>query len=270
MPGLFKHNANQDIYRGLNKCFEHPGKLLFRGRELVEVNKYALMHHLDASLRILDLGCGEGFIGNMLFNKIDVGLDLVFQEAQKAQTLAAYKNVVITDAKDMSFRDNYFDVIFSNSVIEHIKEIDQVLKEISRVLSRRGLFIFTVPSDKFGDYLYFNALFKKIGLSLIGRIYSWARNRQLNHFNLSDHLKWYERLRKYSLEVTYRKYYLSSEDIYECDKICLLLRLTKPLGFIHKVLTHKFYNKVTRLLSEEENFEVGAGLLIVTMKCPHV
>jgi len=250
----------------LIESFEHPGVLLFRGRELETVNEYFIRHPIEISKNILDLGCGEGYIGNMLFNKIDVGLDVIREGLEKAKKFPVYEKVILADARKMPFKDGSFDVIFSNSVIEHIKGIDHVLSEVSRILSSQGLFIFTVPSHKFSDYLYFTTLFRKTGLPFLGKIYSKARNRQLSHFNLFDDLEWERRLRKVSLDIVYKKYYLSHKEIYEWDKICILLRITKPLPFIYRLLVHKFYEKVKQLLTKKDFSGIGGGLLVVAEK----
>jgi ubiquinone/menaquinone biosynthesis C-methylase UbiE len=217
---------------------------------------------------ILDLGCGEGHIGDMLFNKIDIGLDLTRDEVKKARELPVYKNVVTADAKRIPFSDRTFDIVFSNSVIEHIPGIEQVLSEVSRVLRREGLFIFTVPSHKFSDYLYFTTFFKKIRFSIFGlsKIYPKLRNRQLNHYNLFDDVKWEKLLKQFSLSVVYKKYYLSHKDIYEWDRMCILLRIIKPLRRVQKILINKLNKKVKQLLENKDNLTVGAGLLIVAEK----
>ena len=41
-------------------------------------------------------------------------------------------------------------------LMKHIKEIDKALSEISRVMKKEGKLIFTVPSNYFTSYLFFN------------------------------------------------------------------------------------------------------------------
>ena len=151
---LFKNYPQKKIEQNLTRLFDHPGILLFRTRELMALNEYVATSPLAIDTRVLDLGCGEGKIGNLLFNKIDVGLDIVRKDAEEAQKLSTYKRTVIADAKKMPFKSDSFGFVFSNSVIEHIEGIERVLDEVSRVLKPDGLFIFTVPSNKFADYLY--------------------------------------------------------------------------------------------------------------------
>ena len=60
------------------------------------------------------------------------------------------------DALNLAYTDNYFDRVFSISVIEHIGDNgdSEVMKEIWRVLKPGGLFIFTVPVKKIYEIEY--------------------------------------------------------------------------------------------------------------------
>jgi len=250
---LYKHNSKEQINLRLWEDFGHPGILLFRGRELEALNRYTVNNPLGIQKRVLDLGCGEGNIGSIVFNKIDVGLDMSFDDARKAFRRGIYKNLIVTDARNMPFQDGAFDIVFSNSVIEHIKDIDRVLGEVSRVLTEGGLFIFTVPSNKFTQCLGW-------------RLYSALRNRQLKHFNLLNESGWQERLGHFCFDVIYRDSYLSEKEIVCWDKICISLRLARGIPFVRRILKRRFYNRAIGLLREEPATTVGAGLLIVARR----
>lgn len=250
----------------LNKEYNHPAIVLWRAIELKTIARFLRKESL--SFPILDLGCGEGKIAKVLFGKgvVDIGVDNESEIVKAARKSKVYKKVVLGDAQNLPFQDNSLSTIFSNSVIEHIEGIEQVLSEVSRTLKPGGLFIFTVPSHKFADYLYLTTLFRGIGLSFLGKMYSRARNRQLNHFNLYNDLDWEKQLKKYSFKMIYRKYYLSHKDIYEWDKICLLLRPVSRIPFVNQRLRNKLYKEVLTLLDKEEEFKVGGGLLVVARK----
>jgi len=49
------------------------------------------------------------------------------------------------DLMSLSYRDNSFDLVLNTDVLEHVPNIDTALAEISRVLKKGGVFIFTVP-----------------------------------------------------------------------------------------------------------------------------
>lgn len=268
MQNLFKHVSREDIYQSLYKLFGHPGIVFFRERELSEINRYFDNYPLPIEKRILDLGCGEGRIGNMLFNKVDVGLDLHIDELKEAKGGGTYKNVIAASATNMPFKNGVFDIVFSNSVIEHIKGIEQVLSETSRILRNQGLFIFTVPSHKFSNCLYLATIFRKTGLGLLrlDKLYAFLRNKQLNHYNLFSDIYWHKILSNFSLEVIYKKYYLSPRDIYFWDKLCILLKITEPLGLLRQMFLDKFNRKVEEYVRQKENISLGAGLLAVAQK----
>jgi SAM-dependent methyltransferase len=56
-------------------------------------------------------------------------------------------HIKVEDGRDLSFDDNYFNKIYSISVIEHIPDNGDIecLKEIGRVLSKGGRCVITVP-----------------------------------------------------------------------------------------------------------------------------
>ena len=50
------------------------------------------------------------------------------------------------DGKNLPFPDNHFDFIFSSNVLEHIKNIDDLFVEFSRVLKKDGASLHIMPS----------------------------------------------------------------------------------------------------------------------------
>lgn len=54
---------------------------------------------------------------------------------------------VKADILDLPFKDNSFDVVFCNHVLEHIEEDKKAMQELYRVLKPNGFGIFQVPQD---------------------------------------------------------------------------------------------------------------------------
>lgn len=106
--------------------------------------------------KILDFGCGNA--ETVRFG-LTQGLDIygtdVFYEAQvdmrsklKEDGLLDKRVFELVDGHNIPFPDNYFDVIFSNQVIEHLEDIDSGLDEMSRVLKDDGVMISLFPSKE--------------------------------------------------------------------------------------------------------------------------
>ena len=51
------------------------------------------------------------------------------------------------DIQDLSFDDSSFDLILSNHVLEHVRDDQQAVAELARILSSGGTAIITVPGD---------------------------------------------------------------------------------------------------------------------------
>ncbi|WP_435134054.1 class I SAM-dependent methyltransferase [Formosa sp. A9] len=54
---------------------------------------------------------------------------------------------VKADICDLPFKDNSFDIIFCNHVLEHIPDDTQAMKELYRVLKPSGMGVFQIPQD---------------------------------------------------------------------------------------------------------------------------
>ena len=83
-------------------------------------------------------------------------------------------NVISYDGKNIPFPDEYFDVVFSSNVLEHIAHIDQFLLEIKRVLKSNGIAIHILPTGSWrfwtnlSHYLY---IIKAILLMVYPKLY---------------------------------------------------------------------------------------------------
>ena len=105
---------------------------------------------------LLDLGCGDGLIGQALFGAaryVDVGFDPWVEQLRQAARSGVYRHVDLADGYRLPYADGAFATVFSNSVLEHIPDVGPVVREAGRVLRPGGHFIFTVPSDAFRSLL---------------------------------------------------------------------------------------------------------------------
>ena len=101
------------------------------------------------NLKILDAGCGTGINLNYLKKYGDVtGID-ISDEAIKFSKKRGYK-IKKANIEKLPFKDNTFDLVISLEVIYHkqVKNDIKALKEIHRVLKKRGLAIIRVPAKK--------------------------------------------------------------------------------------------------------------------------
>jgi len=99
--------------------------------------------------KFLDAGCG---MGEMLFefkqkfpNVSFYGTDISTFGLKQAQSNSF--NVFKSDlSKKINFRSNYFNIVFSQSVIEHLYNPDLFLEECHRVLKKNGILIIITPN----------------------------------------------------------------------------------------------------------------------------
>jgi ubiquinone/menaquinone biosynthesis C-methylase UbiE len=100
-------------------------------------------------LKILNIGAGTGDDLDIL-NKY--GKNYVIDIDKEALSIIdsnLCEEKKVSDACDLSYDDNFFDVVVSFDVFEHIKEDQRAITEIYRVLKENGVLIFTVPAFQF-------------------------------------------------------------------------------------------------------------------------
>ncbi len=100
-------------------------------------------------LRILNIGAGTGDDLEVL-NKF--GKNYVIDIDKDALSVIDDKSCEerkIADACNLPYDDNFFDVVVSFDVFEHIKNDQKAISEVYRVLKENGVLIFTVPAFQF-------------------------------------------------------------------------------------------------------------------------
>jgi len=98
--------------------------------------------------RILDYGCGSGYRSVPLRRYGEYwGVDIDPKNIESAKRSFPDANFTVIDGKSMLFQDGYFDEVHVYDVLEHVEQVEPVLKEISRCLKKNGMLIIEVPSE---------------------------------------------------------------------------------------------------------------------------
>ena len=94
--------------------------------------------------RLLELGCGNGKLWQE--NKINLRNREIFLSdisegmvEEVRNKLGSDFNCIVADAEKIPFKDAYFDSIIANHVLFYLNDLNQGLKEISRVLKPNGV-----------------------------------------------------------------------------------------------------------------------------------
>jgi ubiquinone/menaquinone biosynthesis C-methylase UbiE len=140
---------------------------------------------------VLDVGCGEGLFAKMLFaEQVDTGIDPDPGELDRARQLGAYDELIQCKGDAIPKPDRHFRTVFSNSVLEHIEDIEPVFREVYRVLAPGGRFHFTVPSHRFEEYTVANQVLTTVGLEAPAARFRKFFNSFWKHYHAYPEATW--------------------------------------------------------------------------------
>jgi SAM-dependent methyltransferase len=124
-----------DRYAGMTS------EAMARGRDEAGRSSYALLaEQARRGQRALDLGCGDGVLLELLRQRgaVAVGVDRSAAEvalAQRRGTIA-----VCADARELPVRSGTMDLVVSHLAFSVMEDVEAVVNEIDRVLTREGRF----------------------------------------------------------------------------------------------------------------------------------
>jgi len=111
-------------------------------------NIYSLLENNKQAV-FLDLGCDDGVLTMKLAHKIETnnihGVEIVREKVK----LAARRGIKVKKFdlnNKFDFRNNFFDVIHANQVIEHLYDSDNFLSEIYRILKPGGYVVISTEN----------------------------------------------------------------------------------------------------------------------------
>ncbi len=158
----------------------------------------------------LDLGCGDGHFAQLTFDrKLDVGLDPWTGPIHEAGTRRVYNLLTEANGAHMPYPTAYFSSALSNSVLEHIPELDDVLRETARVLKPGAIFVFCVPNHNFLPQLSVARFFDAVGLAPLARAYRDFFNKISRHVTCEDAAAWDKRLEAAGFRIEKYWHYFS-------------------------------------------------------------
>ncbi len=99
-----------------------------------------------APLRVLDVGCGAGFLTDPLseagFDATGIDISVPSMRTARSRDTTESSRFLAADARSLPFADASFDVVCAMDVIEHVERADVLISEGARVLKPGGMFFF--------------------------------------------------------------------------------------------------------------------------------
>jgi 2-polyprenyl-3-methyl-5-hydroxy-6-metoxy-1,4-benzoquinol methylase len=134
--------------------------------------------------RILDVGCGIGtYVRRFRAFSDDVhGVDV--EEDRVAEASLELPNIQVAAGEALPYEDGYFDVVFSNEVIEHVADDRQTIREAVRVTRPGGSIVIFAPNRLYPfetHGAYFGSRYVFGNIPLIGWLPDPLRERFAPH-----------------------------------------------------------------------------------------
>jgi len=118
--------------------------------------KYLKSIPSDRPLRVLDIGCGVGHqldnVKSLLPDCETYGIEIQEIAAEKAKKRG--HTVYLGRFEDIDLPKNYFDVIFSIHVIEHVARPDLFMKKSLDILTDNGVVMYETPNTDCLDFYF--------------------------------------------------------------------------------------------------------------------
>jgi len=107
---------------------------------------------LPENAKILELGCGPGYLWKENINQIPAGWNITLSDLSSGMLDAAWRNLVVTgrafkfeeiDAQSIPYEDETFDAVIANHMLYHVPDRLKAIAELKRVLTPNGRLIAT-------------------------------------------------------------------------------------------------------------------------------
>lgn len=159
MTTLIETEIKQSEFLPVNDEYQ-PFRIVSRRnfmQENLEIPAMVKIMNLPLHKRILEIGCGPGVALPPLANLckptrlvgIDSDADLLCQAHARLRDREIRAELYQQDVRNLAFSDAAFDIVIDFGTCYHINRRVMALKEISRILSKGGLFVCETPFNQF-------------------------------------------------------------------------------------------------------------------------
>lgn len=129
----------------------HEYKALLDAHDETYLKDYLtiVLKYSSYGAKILDLGCGNGLSSAIISQsgRWVIGTDIsLFFLSGSAHLQHARLRYHVCDVLDLPYKDEKFDVVSSNELIEHVTDAPKALLEMIRVLKKGGILIIMGPN----------------------------------------------------------------------------------------------------------------------------
>lgn len=195
-------------------------------------NVVSRIQEFKKSGKVLEIGCGNGFLLKML---ADIGYDCVgLEPSPKAFQFAKEENnlkVINSFLEANTFEENTFDVVIILDVLEHLYQPNEVMKLIYRVLKPEGIVLAVT-----GDVLSLNA---KIWKSKWFYFFTWEH---ISFFSKSSLKQLFVKTNFHVLDVKTVSH--SGSMLYNYARLVIL----NPLMYLYNFLILRRYKHISGCL----------------------
>lgn len=138
------------IYRDQQKSNVQPVNFFLESHSMI-TEMIARKFDTQSDLKILDIGCGDGkllvYIREKFPNAKLYATNFFADVGVNAKLLSdPHFTLKVCTLEDMDFPPEFFDVIVSTEVIEHLKNPVEMIIQIKKHLKKDGFFVVTAPS----------------------------------------------------------------------------------------------------------------------------
>ncbi len=179
-------------------------------RALLRAVEARFYQDLELPAPAIDLGCGDGHFASVAFDRpLEVGVDPWWVSLREAPRYHAYRLLTQAAGARLPFPDGHFAAAVSNSVLEHIPDLDPVLRDLGRVLRPGAPFYLCSPGDHFLELLSISGGLRRLGLAGPAAAYERFFNRISRHYHCDSPEGWTELLARAGFTVGRWWYYFS-------------------------------------------------------------
>lgn len=116
---------------------------------LLNINSYPKSQRSE--MRILDVGFGNGFLLKTLSKKgfqvsgMEISGSIIARLKREVEAEKLNMGLIQGDILNSPFPDNYFDIVITLEVLEHVINPQKMAKELGRILKKGGVLIVSTP-----------------------------------------------------------------------------------------------------------------------------